>query len=88
MIVIGINSTTNAEGVTSTTFHVADDFDSYFNNPEAGRHCSGQKVDSIFVGNYDCSAIKIGNNIEVMYDRAIPTKNGFFQPVKEVVVVK
>lgn len=88
MTILGINFTTNTDGVTTTTLQVSEDYNSYYNNPEAGRHCVGRKVESIYVGNYDCSALKVGMEIEIMYDRAISTKNGIYQPVKKIDILK
>lgn len=86
MTVLGINRTVN-NGVTSTTLHVAEDFDSYYSNPEAGRSCEGKKVSSIYVGAYDCSKIKVGMEIDICYARAITTAKGTYQRIKSVEVL-
>ena len=87
MTLLGMNSGKNAEGVVTTTLQVADAFAPYYNNPEAGRTCVGQKVESIYVGEYDCSSLKVGMSIEIIYEKAIQTRNGIFQPIKRVDVV-
>jgi len=53
------------------------------------RSCVWQKVDSIYVGHYDydCSGLKVGQEIEVLYDRAVSTRNGVYQPIKRIEVV-
>lgn len=84
MQILGMNFSRNTEGQTTTTLQVADDFPSYYSNVEAGRRCVGQRVDTIYVGNYDCSSLKVGMTIEVLYDKAVQTKTGVFQPVKRI----
>lgn len=84
MTVLGVNRTVNANGVTNTTLHVAEDFDSYYTNPEAGRSCEGKKVSSIYVGAYDCSKIKVGMEIDISYEKAITTAKGTYQRVKHI----
>lgn len=87
MTLLGMNMVRNAEGVVTTTLQVAEDFPAYYSNPEAGRKCVGQKVDAIYVGTYDCSALKVGMSIEVLYEKAVQTKTGVFQPIKRVDVI-
>lgn len=87
MTIIGMNQTKNAEGGYNTTLHIAEEFNSYYQNNEAGRRCVGQKVDSIYVGDYDCSGLKVGMSIEVLYDKAIQSKNGIFQPIKRIDII-
>ena len=88
MVILGLSHTTNNIGATITTIYVSDEFDSYYSNAEAGRGCIGQKTDSIYVGDFDCSTLKPGMDIDIFYDKAISTKNGFYQPVKKIVVNK
>lgn len=85
MKIVGMNYTKNADGVTNTTLHLTDNFEPYYSNPEAGRNCEGQKVCSVYVGAYDCSALKVGMDVEIFYDRAITTSRGTFQTVKKIV---
>lgn len=59
MKLIGINSTVNSQGKITTTLHVADDFNAYYHNAEAGRSCQGLKVESIYVGTIDCSMLQV-----------------------------
>lgn len=51
-------------------------FPDYYNDPEKGRSCVGQRVGSIYVGDYDRTAIKPGMEVEIYYDKAVPTKEG------------
>ena len=48
-------------------------FPDYYNDPEKGRSCVGQRVGSIYVGDYDRTAIKPGMEVEIYYDKAVPT---------------
>ena len=48
----------------------------------------GQRVGSIYVGDYDRTAIKPGMEVEIYYDKAVPTKTGYFQPIKRIEIVK
>ena len=51
-------------------------FPDYYNDPEKGRSCVGQRVGSIYVGDYDRTAIKPGMEVEIYCDKAVPTKEG------------
>lgn len=86
--VMGIHSTVGANGITTTTLHLADDFKPYYADASAGRSCAGKCVKSVYVGNYDCSEIQIGSNIEIYYDEAVSSKKGTFQSVKKIEVIK
>ena len=88
MTVVGINFAVNQHGERTSTLHVVDDFEAFYNNEETGRSCIGQKCETIYVGTYDVSNIKVGAMIDISYDRAITTKNGVFQPIKRIDVIK
>ncbi|MBQ9248634.1 MAG: hypothetical protein IJ171_08640 [Ruminococcus sp.] len=88
MTVVGIAYALNKNNERVATLHVTDSFDEYDKNTELGRSCLGQKVDTVYVGTYDVSNIKVGAMIDISYDRAIQTKNGVFQPIKRIEVVK
>ena len=47
----------------------------------------GQKVETIYVGEYDCTSLKIGMEIDISYEKAMKTANGIYQPVKKIVVL-
>ena len=89
MHLVGMNYTTNANGGKNTTLQVTDEFNMYYSNAEAGRGCMGVKVDSIYVGDIDCSGLKIGMDIDILYDKAITTAKGTtFQPIKRIDILK
>ena len=88
MVLLGKHYTTNAEGKRITTLHISDEFGAYYSNRGEGRGCEGQKVETIYVGEYDCTQFAIGMNIEVLYDKAIQTKNGIYQPIKRIIALK
>lgn len=88
MKLCGISWSTNALGNRSYTLHVEYEFDSYYDNSEAGRGCRGVAVETIYAGDIDCSALSVGMQIEVLYGKAITTKNGAFQPVKRIDIVE
>lgn len=87
MTLLGFNYTTNANGERNMTLQVADEYNSYYDNPAAGRGCVGKKVDSVYVGNFECSNLKVGMEIEILYDKAITTAKGTFQPIKRIDVI-
>lgn len=88
MKLIGLNSTTNSQGKTTTTLHVADNFNDYYSNAEAGRSCQGLKVESIYAGTIDCSMLQVGMEIDIAYDKAVTTTNGrVYQPVKKIEIL-
>lgn len=87
MILVGMHYSTNQNGVKTTTLHTADEFNSYYTNKDAGRGCVGQKVETIYVGEYDCTSLKIGMEIDISYEKAMKTANGIYQPVKKIVVL-
>lgn len=89
MTVLGKSMTTKDGEETKTTLFVADSFPEYYAKNEKGRFCEGQICDSIYVGSYNCDKIHIGANVEILYDKAILTKNGsVFQPIREIRVLK
>lgn len=85
MEIIGITQNKNSEGKTLTTLHVAEEFEAYYS--AENRTCMGKKVSTVYVGDFDCSQLEIGMEIELLFGRAIPTKSGVFQPVKKIVIV-
>ena len=88
MKIIGINYTINDDGVRKSTLHVVTEFDEYYQSDSEGkRGCVGHKAESIYVGEYDCSSLKVGMMIDVLYDRAISTRNGTYQPIKRIDVL-
>lgn len=88
MKILGMNYSMNANGQKTTTLQVAEEFNAYYTNVEAGRGCVGMKVESVYVGDYDCSALKVGMDIDILYDKAITTAKGTFQQIKRIDIVK
>lgn len=88
MRIIGISSTEKEDGRVVSTLYVEQDFEDYFDNPDAGRTCSGRKTDSIYVGDYDCSGLEPGMFIDILYGKAINTAKGTYQPIRRIDVVE
>lgn len=89
MKLLGISYTTNPIGEIVSTLHLVADFEAYYSNKEAGRGCIGNKVETVYVGNYDCSTLSVGDEIDIFYDRAVTTKKGgTFQPIKYIEIIK
>ncbi|MBE5949899.1 MAG: hypothetical protein E7261_12905 [Lachnospiraceae bacterium] len=87
MRIIGISYTTK-DGEHRYTLEVAEAFASYFQNAEAGRYASGEKVESIYVGSLDCSQLKVGMDIDLIYDRMRRLADGTaYQPIKRIEVL-
>lgn len=84
---VGMNFIKNSDGTVNTTLELNFDYPSYYNDKNAGRGCVGQKTDSVYVGNYDCSALKVGMEIEIYYDKMAKGKNGPFSPIKKIEAV-
>lgn len=87
MMIIGISYYMNKNSERTYTLHVSEPFEAYFSSDDGSRGCVGQKTDSIFVGNYDCSTLKPGMEIDIFFDRAISTRSGSYQPVKRIDVI-
>lgn len=87
MRIVGIQYGKNASGMTTTTLHVTSKFDDYYNNVDAGRKAVGEKVETIYAGTYDCSALKVGAEITVYYDKAVTSSKGTFQNVSLIQIV-
>lgn len=85
MKIIGIAQTMR-DGRTLTTIHGLEPFETFFNSPPE-RISSGQKAVSVYVGGLDCSGLEVGMEIEILYDKAITTARGTFQPVKRIEVI-
>ena len=88
MKIIGISSTTNEAGEKSFTLYITEPFPAYANASEKGRQATGNKVEVVYVGKYDCSNFKIGDEIDISYGKAVTTKTGTFQPVKKIEIIQ
>ena len=87
MKIVGLSYSLNDDGSRKNTIYVITEFDSYFSGADGKRGCIGNKTESIYAGDYDCSMLKPGMSIEVSYDKAITTRNGVFQPIKKIEIV-
>ena len=87
MIVLGINYSLNKEGKRVTTLHGQLPFEPFYLNQEQGRGFVGNRVEAVYVGDYDCSLISVGDEIEIYYDQARTTTKGTFQPIKKIEVL-
>lgn len=88
MKIVGISYTTNSSGEILTTLYVETDFEPYYRNPESGRDCVGVRTESIYVGNFDVSALKVGMSVEISYGKALQTKHGIYQPIKDIIIIE
>ena len=88
MKIIGISYSTNELGEKSYTLHCTEAFPEYANNTEKGRYAKGNKVEVLYVGKYDCSNFKIGDELDISYGKAVTTKTGTFQPIKKIEVIQ
>ena len=41
----------------------------------------------MYVGDFDCSSLKVGTFIDISYDKAITSSKGTFQKIKRIDVV-
>lgn len=87
MKIIGISSTTNEAGEKSYMLYITEPFPAYANDAEKGRQANGSKAEGLYLGKYDCSKLKVGDEIEVYFDKAVTTKTGTFQPVKKIEII-
>lgn len=87
MQIVGMNYTINANGEKNFTIQGKTPYEPYYKNVEAGRNCIGERVESIYVGSYDCSNLKVGMEVEILYDKAIKTSKGMFQPIKRIDII-
>nr|WP_288674529.1 hypothetical protein [uncultured Blautia sp.] len=84
MKILGIHFTIK-NGKKSTTLHLEEDFDQYFKAEDGTRGCAGKRVESVYVGVYDCSKLKVGDEIEIYYGRMQNVNSGKpFQTIKKI----
>lgn len=86
--IVGIVQGKSKTGLPVYTLHTVSPFDDYFNSPENGRKCDGMKAESNYVGPYDCSNLKVGQEIEIYFDQAIVANGKPFQNVALINIVK
>ena len=85
--VIGMH-TAKKNGKTTSTLHLAEEFSDYMKNASEGRTASGKQATSVYIGEYPTTDITIGAEIEILYDKAIVSNHGTFQPINRILVVK
>lgn len=86
MQLVGMNYTVGNDGSKKTTLHAVSEFDSFYSGAD-NRGCVGRMVESIYVGDYDCSNLKVGMVIDICYEKAISTRNGSYQRVKKIDII-
>jgi len=87
MKIVGIHTVQKPNSPITTTLHLQGEFKAYYSDKEAGRNCVGNMVEVVYVGTYDCSNLKIGMEIEILYGKAIPTSKGCIQHVEKIIVL-
>lgn len=88
MELVGLNWSVNGSGNKVYTLHVAEMYGAYFSDAANGRGCVGMRTEEVYAGNVDCSHLKPGMQIDILYDRAVTTSKGTFQVVKRVEVIE
>lgn len=84
MKLVGMSFSVKADG-KATTLYVEQDFEPYYKEADGTKGFVGIKVESIYAGYYDCSKLKVGDEIEVYYGKAMTTKSGKpFQTIKKI----
>lgn len=71
-----------------STIYVSQDPDPYYRNSSEGRIFQGKIVKSIYLGDFDVSGLKVGDEIEVFYGEPVSTKSGTYAPVKKIEILK
>ncbi len=87
MRILGINCSKNASKETVYTLHLATNFEPYYSDKHYERTCIGERVESIYVGTYDCSDLDVGMEVEIYYDRAKTSSKGTYQTVKKIEII-
>ena len=87
MKILGIHYTMRKNGTVLTTLHVVGEFESFYTDFESNRSCVGKKVETIYVGEYDCSNLQVGMEIDISYDKAVTTSKGTFQSIKKIDII-
>lgn len=87
MKIVGISYTVK-NGDKNYNLHVETEFEKYYSG-SSERGCVGVKTESIYVGNHaDASRLKVGDEIDISYDKAVNLPNGrSFQPIKKIEVL-
>ena len=88
MELIGLSWSLNGHGNKVYTLHVAEEYGAYFKDAANGRGCMGMRTEEVYAGTVDCSYLKPGMQIDILFDRAITTSKGTFQAVKRVEIIE
>ena len=84
MKVVGMNYSVKANGKV-TTLYVEQDFEPFYKDEDGTKGFVGKRAESIYAGYYDCSQLKVGDEIEIYYDKAMTLKSGkTFQTIKKI----
>ena len=84
MKVVGMNYSVKANGKV-TTLYVEQDFEPFYKDEDGTKGFVGKRAESIYAGYYDCSQFKVGDEIEIYYDKAMTLKSGkTFQTIKKI----
>ena len=61
------------------------DFEPFYKDEDGTKGFVGKRAESIYAGYYDCSQLKVGDEIEIYYDKAMTLKSGkTFQTIKKI----
>lgn len=87
--VIGKKFYKSKKGEIVTTLYLAEDFPAYAAGDGKEKGCCGMQVLSVYAGAYDCSNIKPGMNVDILYGAVVTLSDGkTFQPVKKIDLLK
>jgi hypothetical protein len=71
-----------------STIYISQEPDSYYVDASEGRVFHGRLTKSIYLGDYDASGLKVGNEVEIYYGEPVSSKNGVYAPIKKIEVIK
>lgn len=71
-----------------STIYISQEPDSYYVNSSEGRTFQGRMTKAIYLGDYDVSGLKVGNQIDIFYGEPVSSKNGAYAPIKKIEVIK
>lgn len=71
-----------------TTIYISQEPDSYYVNSSEGRTFQGRMAKAIYLGDYDVTGLKVGNEIDIYYGEPMTTKSGTYAPIKKIEILK
>lgn len=71
-----------------STIYISQEPDSYYVNSSQGRIFQGRMTKAIYLGDYDVSGLKVGNQIDIFYGEPVSSQNGAYAPIKKIEVIK